>query len=187
MMLVVDLEATCWEDNVDGTCRRQTVDDMEVIEFGCVVCEKDGTVIDSKSFFVRPQLHPVLTEFCTQLTSINQADVDNAPYYVEVINTLNKWLGRYELSHWGSWGNYDKTQLLKESERHGVCPIFLDLPHENLKKRWSKGKKALRNVGPKVALEHHGLEFEGAYHRAIDDALNITRLLAFVYSETAQR
>ncbi|THK41189.1 exonuclease domain-containing protein [Methylophaga sp. SB9B] len=187
MMLVVDLEATCWEDKVDGTDRRQTVDDMEVIEFGCVVCEINGTVIDSRSFFARPKLHSVLTEFCTKLTSIKQSDVDNAPHYVDVTKTLNEWLGQYELSQWVSWGNYDKNQLLKEYERHGVCPSFLDLPHENLKKRWSKGKKAFRNAGPKVALEYHGLEFEGKYHRAIDDALNIARLLPFIYNETVER
>ena len=184
MMLVVDLEATCWEDKVDGTDLRQTVDDMEVIEFGCVVCETNGTVIDSKSFFARPKLHPVLTEFCTKLTSIKQSDVDNAPYYADATKTLNEWLGQYELS---PWGNYDKHQLLKEYERHGVCPSFLDLPHENLKKRWSKGKKAFRNAGPKVALEYHGLEFEGKYHRAIDDALNIARLLPFIYNETVEK
>lgn len=61
LILVVDLEATCWEGNVDGTDRRQSVDDMEVIEFGCVVCDNNGTVVDSKSYFVRPQLYPVLT------------------------------------------------------------------------------------------------------------------------------
>jgi inhibitor of KinA sporulation pathway (predicted exonuclease) len=183
LILVVDLEATCWEENVDGTNRRQNVEDMEVIEFGCVVCDIKGTVIDSKSYFVRPQLHPVLTAFCTKLTSITQSDVDKAPYYPGVITLLNDWLTQYDLSHWMSWGNYDKNQLNSEWSRHGVSPGFLKLPHENLKKRWSKGKKAFRNAGPKVALKYHGLEFEGNYHRAIDDALNIARLIPFCNNE----
>ena len=72
LLLVVDLEATCWQDKVEGTDRRQSVQDMEVIEFGCVICNKNGDVLDAKSCFVRPQLHPKLSEFCTELTSIQQ-------------------------------------------------------------------------------------------------------------------
>mgnify|MGYP005855269555 CR=1 FL=1 len=181
LILVVDLEATCWEDNVEGTDRRQTVHDMEVIEFGCVVCNKNGTVVDSKPYFVRPQLHPLLTAFCTQLTSIRQSDVDKALSYPEVIESLNLWLSQYELSEWGSWGNYDKNQLLSEHSRHGVAPKFLSLSNVNIKKRWSKSNKASRNIDPKSALVHHGLEFQGKHHRAIYDALNIARLTPFIY------
>lgn len=179
LILIVDLEATCWEDKVDGTDRRQSVEDMEVIEFGCVICDAERSVVDSKSYFVKPQLHPKLSEFCSKLISIKQSDVDSAPLYPEVVKKLNDWLAQYALSGWASWGNYDKNQLYAELSRHGVAPTFLDLPHVNIKKRWSKGKKAFRNAGPKVALESHGLEFEGCYHRAIHDALNIARLLPF--------
>jgi inhibitor of KinA sporulation pathway (predicted exonuclease) len=84
------------------------------------------------------------------------------------------------LTKWCSWGNYDKNQLLAETERHGVSPNFLMLPHHNLKKMWAKGKSTYRNIGPKGALEYHGLQFDGNYHRAIDDALNIARLLPFI-------
>ncbi|HEC75294.1 MAG TPA: exonuclease domain-containing protein [Methylophaga aminisulfidivorans] len=180
LLLVVDLEATCWEDKVEGTDRRQSVQDMEVIEFGCVICNKNGDVIDAKSYFVRPQLHPKLSVFCTALTSIQQSDVDSAQYYTDVVYELNKWLEGYLLRKWCSWGNYDKNQLLAETERHGVSPNFLMLPHHNLKKMWAKGKSTYRNIGPKGALEYHGLQFDGNYHRAIDDALNIARLLPFI-------
>lgn len=179
LILIVDLEATCWEDKIIGTDRRQSVEDMEVIEFGCVICDKEGSVVDSKSYFVRPQLHPTLTAFCTKLTSIKQSDVDIAPLYPEVVKKLNDWLAPYDFSRWSSWGNYDNKQLISELGRHGVAPDFLNLPHDNIKKRWSKGKKTFRHAGPKVALEFHGLEFEGNHHRAIDDALNIARLLPF--------
>jgi inhibitor of KinA sporulation pathway (predicted exonuclease) len=180
LILVVDLEATCWDGHVEGTDRRQSVEDMEVIEFGCVVCNEAGEVVDSRSYFVRPQLHPILSDFCIKLTSIHQSDVENAPFYPEVIKMLNDWLIQYPLSGWASWGNYDKNQLGSELNRHGIAPSFLRLPHVNLKKSWNKGKKHLRNAGPKVALEYHDLEFIGNYHRAIDDALNIARLLPFI-------
>ena len=180
LLLIVDLEATCWDGDVPWENRRQTVDDMEVIEFGCVVATFDGVVIDSKSFLVRPVLHPSLSTFCTQLTSIKQQDVDSAPLYGDVSQQIDQWLEQYELVCWGSWGYYDKNQLLAERVRHDCAPAFLDLEHVNLKTVWREGRASNRRSGLTHALSFHNLEFAGTYHRGIDDALNIARLLTFI-------
>ncbi|MDV6316694.1 3'-5' exonuclease [Idiomarina sp. HP20-50] len=180
LILIVDLEATCWEGNVEGLERKQTVDDMEIIEFGCVVAKFDGTVVDSRSFIVRPQLHSKLSQFCTQLTSITQNDVDSAPVYQNVVSEINQWLESYNLSAWGSWGNYDKNQINAEFRRHGLAPEFLSRPHINIKQQWRQGKVSSRNAGLDNALQYHGFSFEGTHHRGIDDALNIARLLPFI-------
>lgn len=70
-LLIVDQEITCWDGDVSGHNRRQTVEDIEFIEFGCVVVEPDGKLLDEKSFIVRPVLHPQLSSFCTQLNGIS--------------------------------------------------------------------------------------------------------------------
>ncbi|WP_232709764.1 hypothetical protein [Idiomarina sp. X4] len=62
LILIIDLEATCWDGNVEGLNRKQTVDDMEIIEFGCAIAQLDGAVVDSRSFMVRPQAHPKLSD-----------------------------------------------------------------------------------------------------------------------------
>jgi len=179
LILIVDLEATCWDGNVEGLERKQTVDDMEIIEFGCAIAQLDGAVVDSRSFMVRPQVHPKLSNFCTQLTTITQKDVESAPVYQDVVPKINQWLENYDFAAWGSWGNYDKNQISAEQRRHNLVPEFFSLPHINIKQQWRQGKVNSRSAGLANALKYHGLSFEGTHHRGIDDALNIARLLRF--------
>lgn len=42
-------------------------------------------VIDEFQSYVRPTWRPTLSAFCTELTGITQADVDDAPTYAEVL------------------------------------------------------------------------------------------------------
>lgn len=71
--------------------------------------------------------------------------------------------------------NYDRNQLLAEQKRHGQAPSFLALGHINLKKSWREGRASNRRPDLPTALARHGLQFEDAYHRGLDDARNIAR------------
>ncbi len=54
-LLVVDLEATCWERRTTPSGEPQAVHNMEIIEFGCALATRDGKLLDSRSFLVREQ------------------------------------------------------------------------------------------------------------------------------------
>ena len=104
--LVLDVEATC--DNQ----RRIPRGEMEIIEIGACMVEADcWPVVDAFCTFVRPVRHPRLTPFCTHLTSIQQADVDAAPGYVDAIQCFRAWLYPYTEFSWGSWGDYDRKRI----------------------------------------------------------------------------
>jgi len=171
-VLIVDLEATCWDPEES----EQSIEDMEVIEMGAALAHPDGRVERSFSTYVRPVKHPTLTAFCTELTSITQEDVDKAPAFAEACKLVDEWVGETKGLVWGSWGNYDRRQLEMERERHGVAPAFLDTPHINLKRPWRKTNK-VKSRGLGKALRYHGLDFEGTPHTGLDDARNVARLL----------
>ena len=57
-VLVVDLEATCWERRTAPSGERQGAHNMEIIEFGCALATRDGELLDSQSFLVRPTQNP---------------------------------------------------------------------------------------------------------------------------------
>jgi len=77
--IIFDLEATCWEQG-------SNIDRMEVIEIGAArLVTDDYEVRDTFSTFVRPTQEPILSEFCTNLTTINQSDVDSAPIFPEAL------------------------------------------------------------------------------------------------------
>ena len=55
----------------------------------------DGKTLETVSefcTFIKPVRHPVLTPFCTKLTTITQADVDVAPMFPEALANLKAWL-----------------------------------------------------------------------------------------------
>jgi len=176
-VLVVDLEATC-----DDRSRKPSLvpkDEMETIEIGAVLVDtRTLGKVDEIGLFVRPVRHPVLTDFCRELTTINQADVDRAPLFPEAAAQVERSLaGRRVL--FGSWGDYDRTQLAQDATYHGVRLPFAK-HHLNLKKRFSEQLGEPKRFGMAGALERVGLTLEGTHHRGIDDARNIARLLPWI-------
>nr|WP_311527973.1 3'-5' exonuclease [uncultured Ralstonia sp.] len=175
-ILVVDLEATCDEDAPDF--------DHEIIEVGAVWVAADGTVLDRFQAFARPAVNPTLTPFCSALTGIHQADVDNAPTFSAVAEVLRTFVARYQQpgAVWASWGAWDRKQLERDSARHGITPP-IDLPHVNAKRLFARARRIGKEVGMAKACELVGLQLEGTHHRALDDALNVARLLPWVLHE----
>lgn len=179
--LVVDLEATCDADH--RIPREQT----EIIEIGAVLCAGD-TLLPQAEFqtFVKPVRHPRLTPFCTQLTSITQADVDAAPGFSAAMQKLTAFLrerallGRFTFC---SWGDYDRQQFERDERRHGVRAP-LGSQHVNLKESFCRRSGDDKRLGCGQALRRVGLRFSGTAHRGIDDARNIARLLPYCLGRT---
>lgn len=180
-LLVIDLEATCWADQLTPDGEPQSVENMEIIEFGCALSTRKGQVLDSQSFLVRPTRYPLLSKFCTELTSITQDMVDEAPDFRGAVKLLNEWLGSpSEDFVWCSWGNYDRLHLLAQSQVDGARPLLLAYPHMNLKRLWRRTTGQKKKTGLSSALAFQDLTFEGNHHRGVDDARNIARLLPFM-------
>ncbi len=176
--VVVDLEATCSEGN---QIQREK---METIEIGAVMLEtKTLTAIDEFQSFVKPIRFPVLTEFCKQVTTIQQADIDRAEIFPTVASQLGTWLKSYPGALFSSWGDYDRYQIEGDCQFHGIETPFED-GHLNIKQLFASHRKLKRSVGMSAALEMEGLEATGTHHRGIDDARNITLLLKRVIEET---
>jgi inhibitor of KinA sporulation pathway (predicted exonuclease) len=174
--LVIDLEATCDDRQSGDGPGAVPPKEMEIIEIGAVLADA-GTLEPIADFqtFIQPVRHPVLTPFCTKLTSIAQADVAGARGFREAIAELARFIdGRDAL--FCSWGDYDRNQFEQDARFHHV-----ELPfggrHLNVKKRFTAELGEERRYGMAGALERVGLPLVGTHHRGIDDARNIARLL----------
>ncbi|CAI8892078.1 hypothetical protein EMIT0194P_20480 [Pseudomonas serbica] len=157
-------------------------DQMETIEIGLVVIDLETLeIVDEFQRFVRPQINPVLTDFCKQLTSIQQADVDSAGTYVEVGQELAAFIARYKDAAWASWGDYDATQLERDAGL-AACPSLLSgLQHFNVRK-WHKGLYVDQPKSLQQTVESLGLVWQGTYHRGIDDARNVASIVKEILS-----
>jgi 3'-5' exoribonuclease 1 len=170
--VIVDLEATCWEKGYGP-------EESEIIEIGAVRMDSaDGPVADEFGSFIRPVAHRTLSAFCTDLTSITQADVDGADHFWEVFPRFLEWAGD-EPFVFCSWGNYDRNQIGRDCARHGFpYPDALGR-HLNLKAEFAR-RYATRQMGMAHALERLGLPLKGTHHRGLDDARNIAKIARHV-------
>ena len=169
--LIVDLEATC---SSDGSVPRQR---MEIIEIGAVMVNAQTLIVESEfQSFVRPILHPQLTDFCQQLTSIAQLDVDNAPLFPKALRQFQDWVYPFGDYLFCSWGDYDKNQFKQDCALHKVGYPFPS-GHLNLKKAFAATLQLKKKLGLAQALDLLKLPLEGTHHRGIDDARNMARIV----------
>ncbi len=175
--LIVDLEATCCDK---GTVPRH---EMEIIEIGAVTLNRETWEIDSEfQQFIQPVRHPKLTAFCTELTSIHQEDVDEAPKFIEVISGFKEWIDLFPNHIFCSWGNYDKKQFIQDCAFHNV-PYPFSSQHINIKEEFSKYLGMSKKFGMAQALNELGIELQGTHHRGIDDARNIASIYRHMEEE----
>ncbi|HBL13977.1 MAG TPA: DNA polymerase III [Cyanobacteria bacterium UBA11162] len=168
-IIVVDVEATCWKVNAPPG------QESEIIEIGiCAVDIAAHQPIDKKSILVKPERSKV-SEFCTQLTTLTQEQVDQGISFTDACAILEE---RY-LSHqrvWASYGEYDKNQFQKQCQSRRVNYPF-GTRHINVKTLFAIIHALPHEVGMAQALELLSLPLEGTHHRGGDDAWNIAKIL----------
>lgn len=170
--VVVDFEATCFKS------RKVPQEETEIIEFAAALVE-EGTfdIVDEFDKFVRPVVHPALDDFCTELTTITQEQVDDAYTFPTVLRQFKAWLEKYPgKKTFSSWGKYDREQLLRDCDKHEVEYPFDD-EHCNLKRVFQEKRGYKRQCGVKTALRRLKMDFEGTPHRGIDDVRNIVKIM----------
>lgn len=170
-LVIFDLEATCWEEG--NSLKRE---DSEIIEIGAVKVDKDaGNIIDTFQSFIRPHFHPVLSDYCKNLTSIKQDDIYNAESIEIILPQFNTWIGDYA-DYIMSWGYYDKNQIINECKIKnfdmGTLRSKLNNKHLNMKNQFSHVYN-IKHCGVSRALKFLNLKFDGTQHRGIDDARNM--------------
>lgn len=185
-LLIIDFEATCWgpqdhKPNAPPGCRYPN----EIIEFGAVLfSSRVRRIEDEFQAFVRPTIHPVLTRFCTELTTIRQRDVDRAERFPVVLEQFKEHFGLARGStdpNFASWGAYDRGQLMDDCRKHTLEYPFDEANHLNLKFLAADVLGLPRTKrGTAKVFAHLGLEFQGTQHRAIDDARNYTFLVQYL-------
>lgn len=163
-VVIFDLEATCDDKSLVFNF------DNETIEIGAVKI-MDHEIVGEFSAFIKPR-DTGITPFCTELTTITAADVEDAPDFLTVIHDFGQFIGNAKIL---SWGKYDQKQLTKDFLRHNTEPPKWLSRHINLKPEFAIFK-GVRMCGMKRALAHCDIPLEGTHHRGIDDARNIAKI-----------
>ena len=178
-LVILDFEATCQANSVP--------DPQEIIEFPSVLLDlREDRIVDEFTSFVRPIQHPKLSEFCTELTSIRQEHVADAPIFSEVFARHYTWLLGHDLVDGErpgvivTCGDWDLNTMLPKQCRAveqaiDVLPVIYRR-WINIKKIFTKTRRQAKAFGMPSMLRDLGLELIGRHHRGIDDCRNIARI-----------
>ncbi|XP_060574985.1 ERI1 exoribonuclease 3-like [Ruditapes philippinarum] len=174
--LVLDFEATCKENEL--------IYPQEIIEFP--VLKINSKTLETESVFhqyVQPRVHKDLTPFCTKLTGIIQAMVDDQPYIEDVLKSFDKWMADNNLldenvkSLFVICGDWDLLKMLPSQAEYFKfeTPSYFN--------RWLNVKKAYAEMtstypkGMMPMLEGLEIHHQGRHHSGIDDCKNIGNIL----------
>ncbi|VAH75054.1 unnamed protein product [Triticum turgidum subsp. durum] len=179
--VVVDFEATCVKDG--------RIFPQEIIEFPAVLVDgATGRIVSAFRRYVRPKHHPVLTQFCRELTGIRQEDVDSGVELGEALWLHDAWLKaatagaenkrgvRLAVVTWGDWDC--RTMLEFECRFKGIEKASYFNRWINLRLPFQAALGGGGRVNLQEAVRAAGLDWEGRLHCGLDDALNTARLLA---------
>ena len=108
-ILVVDVEATCWESNPPPGQTSEILVQPK-IEIGlCVLDVPTLARAEQRTILVRP-VGSTVSAYCTHLTTLTQADVDGGMPLAEASQAL---VHEYQAPArlWASYGDYDRKQF----------------------------------------------------------------------------
>ncbi|KAJ6848227.1 uncharacterized protein M6B38_273260 [Iris pallida] len=173
--VVIDFEATCDKERSPYP--------QEIIEFPSVLVNSvTGELEACFQTYVRPSYHQHLTDFCKELTGIEQIQVDTGVPLSEALLMHDEWLESKGIKQKSfavvTWSNWD-CRVMLESE----CRLkrIRKPPYFN---KWINLKVPFQEVfggvrcNLKNAVQLAGLAWEGRAHCGLDDARNTARLLA---------
>ena len=92
-LIVLDFEATCWPDKKNSA-------PSEIIEFPAVLLDTStGSLLDEFHTYVMPTEHPKLSDFCRQLTGIEQGQVDAGVPLPTCLHLFKRWINKITDQH----------------------------------------------------------------------------------------
>ncbi|KAF9597859.1 hypothetical protein IFM89_021944 [Coptis chinensis] len=175
--VVIDFEATCDKGNNPHP--------QEIIEFPSVLVNSlTGELEASFQTYVRPAYNQNLTDFCKELTGIEQIQVDRGVPLSEALLMHDKWLEEKGIKRTNfaivTWSNWDCRVMLESECR------FKNIRKPPYFNRWINLKVPFNEVfggvrcNLKEAVQLAGLVWEGRAHCGLDDARNTARLVSYL-------
>lgn len=188
-LIIIDFESTCWKDTKHFG--------QEIIEFPAVLLNTSNGEVESEfQTYVQPQEHPILSEFCTELTGIKQEQVEEGVPLKICLSQFCSWIKKIQtqkkivflsatsspptqedkLCAFVTWSDWDLEVCLlyecrrKQIRKPDILNSWIDL-RATYKQYYNRKPKGLNG-----ALQDLGITFSGREHSGLDDSRNTARL-----------
>jgi len=166
-IIVVDLEATCWENDPEPY--------PEIIEIGMVTVISDNgfSLNEPSRIKVRPTTTKI-SEYCTKLTGWTWKELrrDAVPFKAACKQIVKKGFRNCVFGSWGNDQNLIKTQCKREKIEYPLGTTFLNIQNLFAIKYGLNKEPSLED-----ALKMLEMNFIGRQHSGMDDAYNTALIL----------
>lgn len=170
----------------EATCEIKDISLQEIIEFPSIIYNASTYEIEDQiQLYIKPIFNPKLTEFCIDLTGIQQEWVDGAETFENAYNNYITWLKSHKFLNFSqpnftfvTCGDWDlKTMFPKQMRlsKLGDPPAFFNT-FVNIKVAFAN-RTGARQKGMMGMLKSLNLVHEGRHHSGIDDCKNIGNIL----------
>jgi inhibitor of KinA sporulation pathway (predicted exonuclease) len=198
--IVVDFEATCEENNVTF--------ENEIIEFPLVLLKVNRSasnqaeqleLVDHLQLYIKPTVHQILSPFCTQLTGITQANVDQGIVLETALQQVHDWLVEKKvisgtMDEWMDSNKQTPFAFITDGPYDLYNFLHRECEMKNIKKpvyysQWNNIRLSFSDLYGLTAysLMHMmnvlGIPFNGRHHSGIDDSLNIAKIAMRIVSD----
>lgn len=181
-LAVLDFEATCEDrraENPDWDLAQQEIIELPV----ALVDTEERRIVARFGRLIRPERQPLLTPFCTQLTSIQQHEVDGQPTIADVMEEFAAWCEdtgvRADNTLAVTCGDWDLMSMWPKQAAHvpGLETPALFKTWCNLKVIFKAATGARKGFGMMGMLRRLKLPHQGHHHRGEDDVTNIANIV----------
>lgn len=143
--------------------------------------ETMGPACEPFHFYIKPTVVPEITEFCTELTGITQAQVNAGITIDKCLVALDDWMTQNgftaENSTFVTCGMWDlKTCLRAEAAFKKLHVQDYLKKFINIKDIWMHTMFKNKAVGMVGMLSSLNLQLDGKHHSGIDDSKNIAKI-----------
>ena len=176
--LVIDFEFTCFD--LETVVSEEYF--PEVIEMGAVLFNpKTSCCEKTMRTFVKPVKNVCLSQYCKNLTTIKQNQVNSG---MELRDMLNLLTSLYDNNtYFCSWGDLDWYGLKKQCTEENVSFPFFFGKYIDLSNQYKMFYNLDKPPSLYYALRRWDLEFTGTPHRALYDAINTVKIVQNMISE----
>lgn len=170
-ILAIDVAVSAWKEPKDQPAGQRN----EIIEICAVpIILSDLIIQEPISFFIKPKTCKI-SQFCTDITTITQEDVNDGISFQSACEFLMKKLDS-KTTPWYSWSLFDKKMFQYQCNEM-KCQYPFGAGHTSFNSLFATIMGLDKEPALEEAIRMFNFEFEGTHHRAASDSVNLARLI----------
>ncbi len=181
--IVFDLE---WNQCPSGKKREVPGLPFEIVEIGAVRLNEAREITGTFHCYVKPTVYKSLHYRTREVISIKMSELKKGKRFPEAAEDFFAFCGEDPV--FCTWGPHDLIELQRNLRFHGcheklAWPLFYEDVQKLFARTFESGKEQ-RSL--EYASEYLGLDMEGEFHRALDDAMMTALVMQRIPEEIVQ-